>query len=98
MSSTNLVRLIYCVTANVAVPDTLPEVAVILTLTGKEGNGPRICACPLVGLELLIVTFELSVDQTTASVTSALPPPANVPVAENGIVCPVSALTDEGDT
>ena len=77
--------------------DTLPEVAVIVTLAGKEANGPTMWACPFVGAELLIVTFESSVDQTTASVTSAFPPPAKVPVAVNGTVCPVIALTDEGE-
>jgi hypothetical protein len=80
------------------VSDTLPEVAVITTLTGNCLNGPTICACPLVGLELLMVTFELSVDQMTASVTSAVPPPTKFAVAVNGTVCPVSALTVEGET
>src|SRR5262249_31003969 len=91
-------NLTYWVTANVAVPDTPPEVAVIFTLTWKKAKGTIICACPFVGLELLIFTFLLSVEQTTTSVTSPVSPPPNVPVAENGIVCPVRALTDEGET
>ena len=88
----------YCVTARMAVPEIVPDVAVIVTWTGRFTNGPFICASPAVAAELLMLTFGLLVDHTTASVISALPPPTKLPVALNGTVWPVIALVLDGET